>query len=253
MIHDLVLGDFGRSGLIRYFKYFSEMESEILKKKSGRSDVFDEERKINITLVTNTTFFKKFIINSNANIHDIPIEKLLIGNTNGPDPQKLIQPFVSLIVDYVKVIKVYEPEKVRIIIPCNTLGGIINNLRDELKKQELGVAWEIPNIVNIVSKYLYEKQIMNIAIWSTQIAYNEYEAELLKYNDKIKIRLIKDKANLFKIKESVSFNNSQNLNFEKSISDQMLCACTDIESNAKFDSTKIFVSHLLSEIYKNEY
>ncbi|MBK7670547.1 MAG: hypothetical protein IPJ24_04000 [bacterium] len=124
MIHDLVIGDMGRRGTLRYLELFSRAERRLLGGPGAR-DFFDEQRQVAVTTVCAGRWLKSLPDSFSA-------LRCLAGTYPGRDVMELADVFLSLIARYLPALLLTRPTGIRIIVPCNTLDPLVRWLASDV-------------------------------------------------------------------------------------------------------------------------
>lgn len=130
---DIVVGDFGRPGTLRYLEAFSARERELITSRLPDGEEFlDEHRRVQLTVLCQLRFVKRRIFEAYARERRAIDREMMVGTSYGTPVTEIVPTLGGLLRQHVLVAAEQGARLIRIVIPCNTLGVIADALRDEL-------------------------------------------------------------------------------------------------------------------------
>ena len=126
---DIVVDGFGRSGTLRYLSAFSVAERLAISATLDGNQFFDEYRRVRLLVVG----FLRELKHKSLRSSEFPLdETILVGTPEGIDPQDLVEPMVRTLVPFVELALPGDWQRIRIIVPCNTLSGVVRRVAEVL-------------------------------------------------------------------------------------------------------------------------
>ncbi len=255
--HDVIIGDFGRQGTLRYFQEFSRFEKEVIMKSLNEKEFFDEYRTLKYTVAGLLPEIKKEFIKQVYADSKVFDSRILIGSKNGQSPMSFVGDFLEHITPYVASAISTGATEIRIIIPCNTLAPLSIRL-DELFKDYIEsnnmsgrIKISVPNIPSVVIKNVTSE---NLYLIGTPSAFKAYEKEIFLQNLNIKLSGGSDEE--LERSEQIILNcirGRETMDLIKKIcypSSSIVSACTDVSITDTIDSLSIFAQEMAYEAYK---
>ena len=254
--HDIIIGDFGRQGTLRYFQEFSRYEKEVIQNIIDNDAFFDEHRTLRYTITGLLSDIKKELIKQIYGDSCVFDSRILIGSKNGPTPMEFVGEFLEHITPYVASVISNGSTDIRIIIPYNTLAPLSIRL-DELFRDYLdsntaysGIKINIPNIPSVVIKNVISD---NLYLIGTPSAFLAYEKEIRLQSLDIKLSggsdeelELSEKIILNCIRGNNTMDLMKNINFPNS---SIVSACTDVMIPGTIDSLSLFARQMAEDAY----
>jgi hypothetical protein len=271
---DIIVGDFGRTGTLRYFNEFSLAEERAIINKQHSTQFFDEQRIIGYSLVGLLRNIKEPYIRKFEDSF-LPIdETILVGYSKGILPDEIISRILLVLEPWVNSALTTNPQKIRIVVPCNTLTSALIKVRDilnriknknidtETKKKYftsidtfnswqnalLTLEIDIPTIPEILLSTSISdlKKIPLIGTNSTIEIYNEVAKckglKIIFYSP------ITESEFMQLLKNSI--NGNFNPNYLINYPSNTINACTDLKIKSTIDSCQVFAESLVNEVYR---
>jgi hypothetical protein len=186
-IHDIILGDFGRSGTLRYLTLFSDHERDIL---IGRCHAFyDEYRAVRYTVVGVIDAIKAPWLRKFSDASRALDDSILAGVSDGIAIGDLAAPIAAALAPYVDQAIRGGAQRVRVIVPCNTLSPVLRQIKSLLQTQieqchehagACVVEIEVPSIPELVVPRLGSAVHASYAFLGTASAFAEYQSVIVR-------------------------------------------------------------------------
>jgi hypothetical protein len=270
IVHDIVIGDFGRPATERYFSLISKKEREFILNQNSKQSFFDEKRRIQTTLVCTLSFIKKDILP--VRLEDIN-ETHLVGTLNGIDPHVILERLLNVICNYIKVVIRLAPNRIRIVLPCVTLSPLLRDISEyftandksfqgildpplfsqiSVINQELAesnIKLTFPSITDVVMQEIKDREIKYLKVIATKVGQEAWRDS----KDRIYPKLKLEKR---KLKDEIFFNNLYSnsihgkvFDLKKLNSSNVLYGCTDLEQYGLLDIIEIYTRFLIKDAY----
>jgi hypothetical protein len=272
-IHDLIIGDLGRKGTLRYFNAFSKAEQSYLTDELDADEFYDEYRMIRYTIVGAIRDIKHEILPDT--LEEIE-DSCLVGVEGGPSPLDILPHVVSVAVPYVLNAIKMGATQVRVLIPCNTMYTVAIRLRDilsgpqnlkqfisnhdlvtdqalELLDYMRDVRVTVPAVAEEVLQELDELGKERILVAASNSANKAYERVINKYYDHMDFEeWLPTGVDTFSELLQKAFQGEpiDTRSSLKKDSDAVVSACTDIPIPDTFDSVNIFARRLVDDAYQ---
>lgn len=273
-MHDIIIGGFGRSGLLRYFHYFSNFEKNLIKAKLAGEDFYDEYRLVNYTVIGELRRIKSRYLDFYKKGFD---RSILVGVKGGISLEEIFPDFIREILPHLNTVISKGSREIRVIIPCNTLAELsikmehvltakdgiqqyyhpkteteINEFNFFLRHHE-SLTIQVPTVPEAVlksdkldgaKKILLIGTISAIKAYSSIINRHHFQIEIVELND------LNNNLNFDVILKSIGGEKPDTSFLSKLPNDiKIVSACTDVEIPGTIDSVTEFAKHLASEIY----
>jgi aspartate/glutamate racemase len=133
-ILDIVVGDFGRPGTLRYLRAFSDLERDAISPGLPPGVPFmDEHRRVQLVVLCQLRHVKREILERFAAEGRAVDETVLVGTSFGPSTSEIVDRLGELLEQHARVARENGADRVRAVIPCNTLGTIGEALKENLQ------------------------------------------------------------------------------------------------------------------------
>jgi len=133
---DIVVGDFGRPGTLRYLRAFSERErATILPGLPPGVPFMDEHRRVQLVVLCQLRYIKREILSRFAAEGRVVDETVLVGTSFGPRTSEIVARLGELLDRHARIAHENGAERMRAVIPCNTLGTIADGLAADLERR----------------------------------------------------------------------------------------------------------------------
>jgi len=130
---DIVVGDFGRPGTLRYLRVFSDFEREAVSPGLPPGVPFmDEHRRVQLVVLCQLRCVKREILERFAAEGRVVDETVLVGTSFGPSTGEIVDRLGRLLEQHARVARENGAIRIRAVIPCNTLGTIGDALAEDL-------------------------------------------------------------------------------------------------------------------------
>jgi len=272
--HDIIVGDLGRRGTLRYFDAFSEAERDYLADSLETDTFYDEYRQIRYTVVGSLPEIKRELLPDKLSEID---DSVLVGVEGGQSPLELLPEIIRILAPTINAAVAQGAQRMRIIIPCNTMylvskgissillnGKALMNFAHEhgLFGPEIGqlaetlenISIESPSVVEGVVSELDESGVDRVLLAASAAAESAYQKLIAKDFDHIECipwlppgiasfsdllqRAIQEKP----IPEDTAYDAG---------SEALLSACTDIPIPGTLDSTELFARRMVRSAYQH--
>ncbi len=244
---DIIIGDYGRVGTLRFLEEFSNFERSYIQLFLKENQFYDEYRIVD-QIVLNSSYSTKFDIISKYSDSNIPLDdNILFGFENKHfEPIELyVDKFYQQVIPFVKNANNLQYSKIRIIIPCNTLEVVAKLLKIKINSNYPNV--EIPLLSTSVKSEILKMNFKKIYLISTP--------EVMKlYSDFFRLNKIKAECNHKKFKNFLNnvISDSQiNDNDDNDDNDITISACTDLDVPCDIDTLKLYCKDLVLKVYKD--
>jgi hypothetical protein len=128
-VYDVVLSDFGRVAALRLLNEVADYEREIVRTLIGYDrDFFDEYRRIMFTCVGDLAYVKSSAIRAYTEVNRPLDRNVLFGVGSTPIPAVAVEAITDVLVGPITEALGRGYDHVRVVIPCNTLGDIEDQL-----------------------------------------------------------------------------------------------------------------------------
>lgn len=273
VIHDVVLGDFGRLGTLRYLEAFEEAERRlILSRLPAGTEFFDEYRLVRYTVIGALREVKAALLPDRGALS----RSVLIGTRDGPSPETLYGPVLRVLMPFVVNARERGASVVRIVVPCNTLSLLCSNLEEtladfatfaraarlhQIDSDDITAMadWLVPGRVrcpavpSVVLGELQARQVRTVAVVASDEAFRAYEEASARRPGGVEVtrwssadgRSFEDC--LLRAVESGSREASDLSGAETSAT--VLSGCTDVRIAGALDSTEIFAQAMAVGAY----
>ena len=272
-IHDLILGDFGRTGTIRYFQAFSEAEQGLLQEAQDNS-FYDECRMVRYTIVGVLRDIKQnFLPEYLSEIDD----SVLIGVNGGPSPLDIMPDVLRVLSPYIVQASRNGATTIRIIIPCNTLYDLSKKLQKVLEtedsfsayleKHDISGRWAdellfiirrnttiiVPSVAEIVVDRINDDNINTVLVSASKAAEFAYKDVITKQHENLEFQSwlppgVSDFGQL--LKKTIRGEEIDLGTQDEKDDTTIVSGCTDIELPFGEDSAKRFAEEMAEEAYK---
>jgi hypothetical protein len=140
-VYDIVLSDFGRVATLRLLGEVASIERDIVRRLIGHDhEFFDEYRRIMFTCVGDIAHIKSDTIRGYAD-RALPLDrKVLFGVGETPIPTDAVSAIADVLIGPISEAVERGYQKLRIVIPCNTLAEIDYELVRLLDKRLPGIS-----------------------------------------------------------------------------------------------------------------
>jgi len=270
--HDIVVGDFGREGTLRYLRAFEVAERRIIVQRLVGRPFFDEMRRVKYTVLGALRQIKaEFLPASDAEID----HRVLIGTRNGLEQTSVRQQLFDLITPYLRLAAQNNANAIRVVIPCNSLSdtamwlsqcmGIPPGIGHEANAgDDIGtmppvlclppdVTVVVPHLPTIVLEYLNTIGVRNVLFVGTQDALSAYMNTAKALGFHMTIRCWPPPGTmdfgtwLQECTESGCPDLSVAMNVEAG--EVIVCGCTDLRVPGAIDSVEILAERLATDVY----
>jgi hypothetical protein len=167
---DIVVGDFGRPGTLRYLEVFSARERELITSRLTPGEEFlDEHRRVQLTVLCQLRIVKRRIFGRYER-EGRPIDHaMMVGTSDGAPVSEIVADLGDLLRRQVEVAAGCGARTIRVVIPCNTLGLIADPLRGELDpaRERLGVAVTVEPMQPLIGAELRDRAIRSVLVLGT--------------------------------------------------------------------------------------
>lgn len=271
-IHDLIVGDFGRVGTLRYLKAFSQFEREYIKSELDLDEFYDEHRLIRYTVIG---FLRDIKSDYLPDALDRIGDNVLLGVNGGPDPLEIIPRLVRILIPYLVTAIKFGATMIRIIIPCNTLYTVAKKLnfifrsegsfRDFVEKEEISgegcgyllnymaeVNISAPTVPETVVKEVNTPTVSKLLVVASRSAIDAYKSIVNeKYDDLTVESWLPPDVTDFQELLIRSLNGEITAPPKTALCDgkRVIAGCTDVEIPTLEDSTRIYAGKLVEEAY----
>lgn len=131
---DIVVGDFGRPGTLRYLEVFSARERElVVSRLPAGAQFLDEHRRVQLTVLCQSRIIKRQILEAYERDGRAIDRGVLVGTSTGTPVTEIVPTLSELLREQIRVAAGQGARTIRIVIPCNTLGSIAGPLQGELR------------------------------------------------------------------------------------------------------------------------
>ena len=272
-IHDLIIGDFGRAGTIRYFQAFSEAEQDLLQKQQ-QGTFYDEYRMIRYTIIGLLRDIKKQFIPPDIDRID---DSVLVGVNGGPSPIEIFPDLLRVLSPYVVQASKEGATEVRIIIPCNTLFKISKQLNFVLSSRDsllsylndnaIKARWAdqlleifdstiitVPAVAEVVVDKLNDDNTSRLLVSASKAAEKAYKEIIDKEHDDLEFQAwlppgVKSFPQL--LKKTIRGEQLNTNSAESQEDATIVSGCTDIALPFGHDSATIFAQQMAFSAYRN--
>ncbi|MFO8071936.1 MAG: hypothetical protein R6V85_08675 [Polyangia bacterium] len=135
-ILDIVVGDFGRPGTLRYLRAFSDLEREAISPGLPPGVPFmDEHRRVQLVVLCQLRHVKREILERFVAEGRAVDETVLVGTSFGPSTVEIVDRLGELLEQHARLARENGAGRIRAVIPCNTLGTIGEALQENLQRR----------------------------------------------------------------------------------------------------------------------
>ncbi|HWH31878.1 MAG TPA: hypothetical protein VNU01_04340, partial [Egibacteraceae bacterium] len=126
----VVIGDFGRDAAVRYLSALSRSERRFLQGVLAPCGLpfFDEYRRITWVALAEVAFIKAELIESVRRRDGHLTDQVLLGEAWSAVPESVMEALVELVMTAVAAVVSRGYERVRVVLPCNSLGGMLTEV-----------------------------------------------------------------------------------------------------------------------------
>jgi hypothetical protein len=138
---DLIVGDFGRPGTIRYYQAFSDAERELLVPLLDGKPFLDEHRRVRYIILGDLPSIKLDVILQSIEQCGEIDSRVLIGTKSGAPLSAIEDGLLAVLLPWLHTMRqlTYPDERLRIIIPCNTLSPLAEKIGNLLNGPDEGI------------------------------------------------------------------------------------------------------------------
>ncbi len=274
-LHDIVVGDFGRQGTLRYLIEFSKAERELISAQLENGEFLDEYRRIRYTVIGRLREIKhKLVGRCNGQLD----RSVLIGVRHGVSPHEILTPLLATVLPFIRLVANSKTERIRLILPCNTLGRLASTLQsifdDRHDRKELEMAmgqnakadlewvsrWlreggdiEVPGIPETVVGELACPSTRTLSILGSQESLFAYKQAVQKQRLSIAVQsyLPNGVQSFERLLIGVINGRISLKGIDPPAKNEVrICGCTDLKVPIIADSIRIFARHLVTHAYK---
>jgi hypothetical protein len=178
---DIVVGDFGRPGTLRYLQAFSDRERELITAElPAEAEFLDEHRLVQLTVLGQLRVVKRDILAPFLE-RGRPLDaSVMVGTSIGASVEAIVPRLGALLGDQLTVAAKHGVGRVRVVIPCNTLGPVAEPLERALQDPatELGLDLGIAPMPPLVAAELRDRGSGPVRVLGTPSSVAAYRAEL---------------------------------------------------------------------------
>lgn len=249
--HDIIVGDFGRQGTLRYFNEFSSAEKRLIQARIGDAPFFDEYRIVDYTIAGLLHKIKKDLLERLYRESPRLDDRVLFGSINGSEAVSYARQFAEQILPYIQRASAEGAEAIRVVIPCNTLAPVADYLEGYFNEIELEkkLPVSVPNIPAVVMKKIDAGQVYLIA---TKAAFSAYENLVRKQG--LDVALSGGTPEQLEQSERILLCSIRGEDPSPYLRDigtaiPVISACTDVCIPGTIDSLCLFAQHMAEEVY----
>lgn len=274
IVHDIVIGDFGRPATVRYFSLISKKERDLFLIQNAKQHFFDEKRRIQTTLVCTLGFIKKDILPTK--VEDIN-ETYLIGTANGVDPHKILERLLNVICSYLKIVIELSPNRIRIVVPCVTLSPLVREISEYFNAPDIKFLGRIDPLIltqiSIINQELEESNIKLTFPSITDVVMQEIKQREIKYLKVIATKVgqkawLDSKNRIYpglkleksRLKDEIYFDylysksvHGKVVDIKELNSPSVLFGCTDLRQGKYLDIIEIYIRFLINDAYYDQH
>lgn len=137
-VFDVILADFGRESTLRLLREVAVTERQIVARRlrsttrKGETGFFDEYRRIMFACIGDIRYVKRDIIREYAASH-LRLDASVLFGVRGRDVSAgTVASIVDLLIDPVRAAVTRGHHRIRVVLPCNTLGRVEQAIAHEL-------------------------------------------------------------------------------------------------------------------------
>jgi aspartate/glutamate racemase len=179
---DIVVGDFGRPGTLRYLEAFSERERELIVSRLPPGEPFyDEHRQVQLTVLCQLPRIKRQLLEPYLRQRRPFDDGVLVGSANGAPIETVVPELASLLADHILLAHGQGARRVRVVIPCNTWGratGILERALGERLPEHAEV--EVAQMQRFVTRGLAGRGPRSVLVLGTPNSVEAYAEALGK-------------------------------------------------------------------------
>jgi aspartate/glutamate racemase len=188
---DIVVGDFGRPGTLRYLEAFSRFERKLVTSRlpAGVS-FFDEHRHVQMVVLCQLRQIKRLILEPYFRDGRPLDEGILIGTSTGTPVAEIVPPLAELLAQHIRLAHEQGARRVRIVFPCNTIGQLAKPLEQALAqilaghdRTEIELAPMQPQVAGV----LQVKGLRSVRVLGTPACVQTYHQILQKAGSPIEV------------------------------------------------------------------
>lgn len=260
---DIVVGDFGRPGTLRYLRAFSERERELIAARLGPDrPFFDEHRRVQLTVLCQLGYIKQRILAPYFR-DGLPLDEgVMVGTSSGAPVSEIVPELAVLLAEHVRVAHGQGARRIRVVFPCNTLGLLAEPLEQALDQhlsEDEPVA--IAPMQPVVAKVLRERGLRSVRVLGTPGSVSAYRQALQRSDPAIAVldnpdelvrayeQCIADAIRGDPPDDVALGTVISHLGNRREIPTVVLEACTDVCLGLGHDALEIYANQLAHEAY----
>jgi len=134
LVHEIVIGDFGRAAALDYMRFACVRERALIRSrlKSDELEFFDEYRRLMFTVLGDVGFYKAELIAQTRQTHGHLTREVLIGGGMTPVTSDIVERIAVTVAHAAASARARGYERVQLALPCNALSDVATGLREVL-------------------------------------------------------------------------------------------------------------------------
>jgi hypothetical protein len=263
---DIVIGDFGRPGTLRYLEAFSARERELIASSLPDGDEFlDEHRRVQLTVLCQLRIVKRTIFDAYEREGRAIDREMMVGTSFGTPVAEIVPTLAEVLRRQVGLAAGQGVRAIRVVIPCNTLGVIAAELRGELggEAASRGVALRVEPMQPLVGADLRDRGIGSVLVLGTPGSVAAYRRMLAEIRPVISVldnpaeltdayeRCINDAIRGERPRPAAFSLVRAHAERQLATGGEVLEACTDVSLGIGSDALQIYANRLAYDAYSD--